>query len=230
MEGPGHLQLVDVALVDLVQRGKAVAGGGVAPVRPVLLLGARLDRLHRRLAAGGDHVGGHEHVAQGGDHANGQHTGHRERATPGRTTVGALQAREHQRDDQADHGKGQYPRDQRPEVQAGIPHRPDRGEYQGHRVQPGAQRLAPRDQHTADQHRQAHQKEVPATTEAAQVRTAPCQHQADQGDQDAQTSQQPLCGARSTCLFVHVITVLNVVKNHRQQLADPIPSIVGEFR
>jgi len=47
VEGPGDLQLGYVVTGDLVQGGEAVAMGGIAPVRPVLLLCTRRDGLDR---------------------------------------------------------------------------------------------------------------------------------------------------------------------------------------
>jgi len=85
-EGPGDLQLVDVCLVDLVQRGKAIAGGGVAPVRPVFLFGARSDRRNRRFNGGLDHVGRHKHVGHRRCNAHTQNASQTVSTTPaGRT-------------------------------------------------------------------------------------------------------------------------------------------------
>ncbi|MNY26588.1 hypothetical protein D3C86_1604450 [compost metagenome] len=108
-EGPGDLQLVDVALVDLVQRGKAVAGGGVAPVRPVFLLGARGDRRYRRHSRVFDDVGRDEHVGHCRYDANTENASQTVGATPAGRARSADQGRIDQRDDQTDHGKRQHP-------------------------------------------------------------------------------------------------------------------------
>ncbi|MNF75014.1 hypothetical protein D3C84_570650 [compost metagenome] len=108
-EGPGDLQLVDVALGDLVQRGKAVAGGGVAPVGPVFLFGAWSDRRYRRFGGGLDHVGRHEHVGHRRNDCDTQNASQTISATPAGRARSTDQGRIDQRHNQTDHGKGQYP-------------------------------------------------------------------------------------------------------------------------
>ena len=200
-EGPGHLQLVDIAFVDLVQRGKAVARRGVAPVRPVFLLGTRNHRGHGRFSAGLDHMGRHKHIGQGHHHAQPKHARHTIGAAPGCRARSAHQGRIDQRHHQADHGEGQDSRNQRPVFQAGVPHRPDGGQHQRHAVQPGATRFAAGNQQPGNQHRQAHQQEVPTAPQAHQVTTATCQAQADQRDQGAQPRQQPFAAGGSSSVF-----------------------------
>ncbi|MNI31114.1 hypothetical protein D3C81_768000 [compost metagenome] len=108
-EGPRDLQLVDIAFVDLVQRGKAIAGGGVAPVRPVFLFSARGDRRHRRHSRVFDDVGRDEHVGHCRYDANTENASQTVGATPAGRARSADQGRIDQRDDQTDHGKRQHP-------------------------------------------------------------------------------------------------------------------------
>ncbi|MNV34185.1 hypothetical protein D3C71_1255930 [compost metagenome] len=108
-EGPGDLQFVDVALVDLVQGGKAITGGSVAPVRPVFLFGARSDRRYRRFGGGLDHVGRHEHVGHRRNDCDTQNASQTISATPAGRARSTDQGRIDQRHNQTDHGKGQYP-------------------------------------------------------------------------------------------------------------------------
>ncbi|MNI12444.1 hypothetical protein D3C73_656260 [compost metagenome] len=202
-EGPGDLQLVDVAFVDLVQRGKAVAGGGVAPVGPVFLLGTRRDRRNRRFNGGLDHVGRHEHVGHRRYNAHTQNAGQTVGTTPTGRARSADQGRIDQRHHQTDHGEGQHPRDQRPVFEARIPQGPDHGEDQRHTIQPGAQRLATGNQQAGHQHRQAHQQEIPAATQRNQIATATRQAEPDQCNQHTQPRQQPFAAGGSPRI-VHV--------------------------
>ncbi len=189
VEGPGNLQRVDVTLVDLIQRRKPIACRGVAPVCPVLLLGAWRHRDDSRHAAGADHVAGDEHVTHGRDNTDGQYAGQAISATTCLRTRSANQRRVNQRNHQADHGKGQYAGHQRPVVQACIPDRPERSQYQGDAIQHCALEFPGCDQRTTDQHRQPHQQEEPAPAQCHQVAAATCQTEPDQSDQHAQPEQ-----------------------------------------
>ena len=75
MRHPGHLQLVDVLFVDLVQRGETVAVGGVTPVRPVFLLFARRDGLHWHRFSGANQWFGFEHPAKAHRQRHGENGG-----------------------------------------------------------------------------------------------------------------------------------------------------------
>ncbi len=114
---------------------------------------------------------------------------------------GAHQGRVDQRHHEADHGEGQYPRDQRPVFQARIPDRPDRRQHQGHPIQPGTTRVAPRDQQPGHQHRQAHQQEIGTAAQAQEVTPACGQAQPDQGNQDTQPPEQPFAAGGSPRVF-----------------------------
>ncbi len=107
VEGPGNLQLVDVALVDLIQSSEPVTCRGIAPVCPVLLLGTRCHRDNSRHAAGADHMARNEHVADGRHNTDGQQTGQTIGTAACLSTRSANQCRVDQRNHQADHGKGQ---------------------------------------------------------------------------------------------------------------------------
>ncbi|MCY1304746.1 hypothetical protein D9M70_545150 [compost metagenome] len=137
-EGPGHLELLDVVLVDLLQRGETLAPWrGSAPGGPVLRRLAlrqgpdlgRTGGLHQRSV--GEHVGEGRHRAH--RQQGGQQVGDAATAAAG----GANQGRVGQHHHEADHRQHEQPRHQWPELEAGIPDGPDTGEQQDDGVQPG---------------------------------------------------------------------------------------------
>jgi len=202
--GPGHLELVDVVAVDLVQRCEAAAPFGVAVVGPVLLLLAGLDRGDARAFAGGGNAWvGDEHVACGDHQQHGQHTGDAVCTTAGAGAIGACEHRVDQRHHHADCAEHEQAREQWPEHQAGVDQCPDHGTDQKRRVQPGAGRLAASDENTGDGHGQAADQEVPGTAQAGELDAASGQEQAEQGDDHAQADQDDSCGARGARCFVH---------------------------
>ncbi|MNN71337.1 hypothetical protein D3C81_1872620 [compost metagenome] len=75
MRGPGHFQLADILLVNLIQRGKTVPVGGVTPVFPVFLLLARGDGFHRHRFVSRDQRLRLKHPAEAHQHRYGEHGG-----------------------------------------------------------------------------------------------------------------------------------------------------------
>ena len=184
--GPRHLELVDRVAVDLVQRGEAAATFGVAVVRPVFLC---VGRSHRGDAWAGT-VRRHawvrdEHIACRQSNARRQY---------GRHGIGAArrlidEQRVDQRHHHTDGRKHEQSREQWPEHQAHIRHRPDGRADQERREQPGPGRFASGDQQPGNRHDRAADQEVPGTSQADQFDAANGQREAEQGDDNAQAQQ-----------------------------------------
>ncbi|MNT22694.1 hypothetical protein D3C72_1580880 [compost metagenome] len=82
--------MVDVAAIDLIQRGKAATAFGVAIVGPVFLGVSRVDRGQARaIASGRDSGMGDEHIARGNHQYDGQYARYAVGATAGCGASGA---------------------------------------------------------------------------------------------------------------------------------------------
>ncbi|MNC44273.1 hypothetical protein D3C75_931740 [compost metagenome] len=72
MGNPRHLQLADVRLVDLIQRGKTVTVGGIPPMFPVFLLTTGSHRFNRDIFLGRHQWRRHKGVTKSGHQRNRQ--------------------------------------------------------------------------------------------------------------------------------------------------------------
>ena len=123
MGDPGDLQLVHVLFVNLVEGGEAIAVGGVAPVRPVLLLLAGGDRFNRHRLAGADQRLRFEHPAETCQQDHCQHRCQAKRGPFFRRLAG--KERPHQRAQEGQHAEREQAREQRPVSPARVANRPD---------------------------------------------------------------------------------------------------------
>ena len=192
LESPGHLQLLDVVHIDLVQRRKAVVVAAVAVVAPVLL---RAGGIHRLAADGGLvlHLGVDlEHGSKTGQASQQQHPGQRQRAlvAAGVARCAALQQRQAGADHGCAKGHRQQARDQAPVVQPHLGQGPQHRGRKRSQVQPAARAATAQHLHARQQQAQARQQKVPAAAQADELAAADQEGQAGNGQHCAQYPEQ----------------------------------------
>ncbi|MNZ92965.1 hypothetical protein D3C78_1120140 [compost metagenome] len=127
MRGPGHFQRIDILLVDLIQRGKAVTVGGVPPVRPVFLLLARRNRFNRNRLISGNERLRFKHPAKAHQHRQRENGRHCECRCFIHRHVAIRRTQEwpDKGTQKGEDGEGEQAREQRPEIPASVIHRPN---------------------------------------------------------------------------------------------------------
>ncbi len=126
MGNPGHLQIIHVLFVNLIEGGEAVTVGGIAPVRPVFLLLTRCDRFYRYRLIRRHQRLRLEHPAEAHQHHDRQNGRDAKRRCFVR---GVVVCCAHKRPDdgteEGQHGKRKEAREERPEIPSGIADGPE---------------------------------------------------------------------------------------------------------
>lgn len=194
MRNPRDFQIADVLLVNLVQRGETVAVGGIAPVRPVLLLLAGGDGFHRNGLVRCHKGLRLKHPAQADQH---RHREHGRDAKSGRLVRNAVVCRAQERPDdgaeEGQYGKGKQAREERPEIPARIAYRPEQRGNKGDAVKHDPAAAIEENQDRGNHHHRAHYQEVSASAYGDELKAQPADCQTDE---QHQSGKEPLQDTR----------------------------------
>ncbi len=205
-EGPGDLQLADVAAGDLVERCEALAAGVAAVIAPVGVgargQGAALGLHGRfRLALGEGRRDGRAQHAQRRDDGDRDRD---QRLQPARRLGGRGQ---HGQYEEAQHRGRDQARDQRPEGQARFPHRPDDRDAEYGGVDEAGLGSSAGQQGAGAQHTRAGQQVVGRTLQVDQPGAAGGDHQAHERH-EAAADRRPDAARQPAALHVRHLRIL----------------------
>ena len=194
VRNPRDFQRADVLLVNLIQRGEAVAVGGVAPVLPVLLLLAGCDGFHRHGLVRCHKGLRLKHPAEADQH------GHREQrrdAKSGGFVRCSVVCRTKEGPDdgaqERQHGKGKQAGEERPEIPARIAYRPEQRGNKRDAVKQDPAGAVEENQDRGNHHCHAHYQEVTTPAYGGELKAQPADRQTDEHHQ---SGKKPLQNTR----------------------------------